>query len=196
MSRSDRSYHHGDLAAALEAAAFELVDESGHSALSLREVARRAEVSHNAPYHHVGDKASLLARLGAATMAALLDELEVARATAASSSPADRASRVAATYVSFAAQHPERFRLMNDPDICDPRHPSTTMAPLLGRVHALLAEIVDDLHPDESPGHRAALRTAVWGAVHGLAELVVTGQIDAADAPPALDALFRPPARG
>jgi AcrR family transcriptional regulator len=190
VSRSERGYHHGDLPAVLEAAAFALVDESGHGALSLREVARRADVSHNAPYHHVGDKAALLARLGALSMGSLLDQLEAARTASAAFSPARRAARIATTYVAFAAEHPHRFRLMNDPAICDPRRPSATMAPLLERVHGLLAEVVDDLRPAAPPAERQALRTAAWGSVHGLAELVVTGQIDVADAPPALDALF------
>ncbi|WP_166404737.1 TetR/AcrR family transcriptional regulator [Labedella endophytica] len=190
MSRSERAYHHGDLAAALEAAAFELVDEAGHSSLSLREVARRADVSHNAPYHHYGDRASLLARLGALSMGGLLDRLEAAQRRTADRPPTERASAIAAAYIGFAADNHARFRLMNDPEICDPRHPSASMAPLLERVHGMLAELVDDLDPQAEPAGRAALRTAIWGAVHGLAELVVTGQIDRAEVAPALDALL------
>jgi AcrR family transcriptional regulator len=54
------SYHHGDLRRALLDASLALVDEAGIGALSLREVARKAGVSHNAPYHHFPDKSSLL----------------------------------------------------------------------------------------------------------------------------------------
>jgi AcrR family transcriptional regulator len=59
------SYHHGQLRGALMTSALELVAETGALALSLREVARRAGVSHAAPAHHFGDKAGLLTALAA-----------------------------------------------------------------------------------------------------------------------------------
>ena len=57
------AYHHGDLRSALLRASLALIDEAGIGALSLREVARKAGVSHNAPYHHFKDRGSLLAAL-------------------------------------------------------------------------------------------------------------------------------------
>ena len=61
-----RPYHHGDLRRALLDAAVEVIEESGPTALSLRDLARRADVSHAAPQHHFGDKAGLLTANGAA----------------------------------------------------------------------------------------------------------------------------------
>jgi AcrR family transcriptional regulator len=46
-------------------AATELLDEGGPAAVTLREVGRRAGVSHNAPYKHFADKESLLAAIAA-----------------------------------------------------------------------------------------------------------------------------------
>jgi AcrR family transcriptional regulator len=60
---SRTGYHHGDLRRALLDASLALVAEGGIGALSLREVARKAGVSHNAPYHHFKDRGSLLAAL-------------------------------------------------------------------------------------------------------------------------------------
>src|SRR5689334_3926996 len=54
------SYHHGDLRRALIDGALEAIAENGVAALSLRDVARRAGVSHAAPAHHFGDKQGLL----------------------------------------------------------------------------------------------------------------------------------------
>ena len=54
------AYHHGDLRRALMAAAIEAIGEHGPAAVSLRDLARRADVSHAAPAHHFGDKAGLL----------------------------------------------------------------------------------------------------------------------------------------
>jgi AcrR family transcriptional regulator len=61
ISRSDCPYHHGTLKQTLVDAAIALVAEVGTHGFTLREVARRAGVSHNAPYRHYRDKDDLLA---------------------------------------------------------------------------------------------------------------------------------------
>ena len=61
-----RPYHHGDLRRAILAAAVELVREIQSIEFSIRELARRAGVSHDAPYKHFADKRELLAAVSAA----------------------------------------------------------------------------------------------------------------------------------
>lgn len=95
------TYHHGDLRAALLEAAGRIVEKSGPAGLSVREAARRAGVSHNAPYRHFPDREALLAALadqGAGQLDEALKDLPPAR--------------MARAYVRFARAHPERFRLM------------------------------------------------------------------------------------
>src|SRR5437870_13854777 len=58
-----KPYHHGDLRHALIQAGLELLSEGGASALDLRKVARRAGVSHAAPYRHFADKQALIAAI-------------------------------------------------------------------------------------------------------------------------------------
>lgn len=78
-----------------------MVEREGVHALSVREAARRAGVSHNAPYRHFPDREALLAALAADAMAKLLKEL------------GDRNGReLAETYVRFALVRPQIFRLM------------------------------------------------------------------------------------
>ena len=60
-----RPYHHGNLRAVLLEAALAEIAERGPQALSLRELARRAGVSHAAPAHHFGDKPGLLTAIAA-----------------------------------------------------------------------------------------------------------------------------------
>ncbi len=193
VSRSTTAYHHGNLGPALEDAALELMRTQGHATLSLREVARRAGVSHNAPYHHFGDRTALLKRLSERGMAELLDAMREERQATAGRDPREAAVRIGSTYVHYAAQHPERFRLIYDPDVCVPGSPSEAMAPLIGGVEALLAETTASLAPGAEPQVIAALTTAVWAAVHGLAELIVAGHISEAAARPALEALLTRP---
>ena len=61
----ERPYHHGDLRRAVVVAALEILSETQSLEFSLRELARRAGVSHNAPYKHFADKRELLAAVSA-----------------------------------------------------------------------------------------------------------------------------------
>ncbi|MEE3919669.1 TetR/AcrR family transcriptional regulator [Micromonospora sp. BRA006-A] len=72
------SYHHGDLRRVLLSTAAEAIAESGPAALSLRELARRAGVSHAAPAHHFGDKAGLLTAFATQGFDLLADALRQA----------------------------------------------------------------------------------------------------------------------
>lgn len=195
VSRSEPAYHHGNLGPALENAALELMRSQGHATLSLREVARIAGVSHNAPYHHFGDRSALLKRLSERSMAELLSALRAAekqqdKGQNSLSSARTHAVTIGVAYVGYAAEYPERFRLIYDPNVCIPGSPSEAMEPLLEQVEGILATATAALLPGGRPVALAALVTAVWGAVHGLAELVVAGHISLTEVEPALVALF------
>ncbi len=73
-----RGYHHGDLPAALRAAALQLVAERGAGGLSIAEAARRAGVSSAAPYRHYDDRDALLADLAVRALTALAERLRTA----------------------------------------------------------------------------------------------------------------------
>src|SRR5437763_706468 len=102
------SYHHGDLRPALLASALELLERTGPATLSLREVARHAGVSHQAPYHHFTSREHLLASLATEGFEELAAQVERLQATARS--PLEAAQRAGVRYVTFAATNPERFR--------------------------------------------------------------------------------------
>jgi AcrR family transcriptional regulator len=193
VSRSTDAYHHGSLKPALEDAALDLLRTTGHSDLSLREVARTAGVSHNAPYHHFGDRTALLKRLSERSMSELLDALIAAQASAGHTQSA-RAHlvTVGAAYIAYAAEYPERFRIIYDPTVCVPGAPSADMAPLITGVETILMNATKEISPTASDTTLVALTTGVWGAVHGLAELVIAGHIPSHEAEPALIALFDP----
>lgn len=139
-----------------------VLERDGLDALSLRAVARAAGVSHAAPYHHFADKTALLAAIAAHGFDLLHEEI-VARAE---DSPADRLQAAAMTYVGFAVEHPELFRLMFSGAVSPHDvHPQlrTSAKRAYGHITASI--------PDEG----AAL--AAWSIVHGLAMLLLDAQI-------------------
>jgi len=162
MTRTRDSYHHGDLRTTLVRVGSELLEREGLDALTMRAVARAAGVSHAAPYHHFADKTALLAAIAARGFQALDREITERGGGAA----ADRLQGAAMTYVSFAVDHPELFRLMFS---------SVTSSPdgdpgLRSAAQQAYRHITGTL-PDES----AAI--AAWSIVHGLAMLLLDAQI-------------------
>src|SRR5262245_29811022 len=97
-------YHHGDLRRALTDTALTMVTEEGAWNFTLREVARRAGVSHAAPYNHFADKAELLAEVAALGFRGLRRELEGAARRARS--PGQALLNIGTAYVRFGVEHP------------------------------------------------------------------------------------------
>ena len=169
---TSRPYHHGDLRRALIDEGLASVERDGPASLSLRDLARRAGVSHAAPAHHFGDKAGLLTAIAAEGFNLMADELQGAF---------DRTGsflEVGVAYVGFAVRHKAHFEVMFRPDLLrldDPgldaareRSRSTLYGPL-GKVPL-------------APGSDAvSAGVAAWALVHGLANLYLAGNL-----PPAL----------
>lgn len=179
MSRSESTYHHGNLASVIENAALELLDSQPHTTMSLREISRHAGVSHNAPYHHFSDKQALLKRLSVVCMG----ELVQAQATAARL-VGDRGARpvaIGVAYVTYAIQYPHRFNLIYDPEVCVPGAPSPEMAPLIDQLEGFAAEAALDIVGPNNPERVETFAKALWSTVHGLSQLVIAGHLEAKD---------------
>ena len=108
-SSTTRPYHHGDLRRTIVAAAVDLVRDTQSVEFSIRELARRAGVSHNAPYKHFSDKRELLAAVSAAGF-----ELLAVRMAAVGDRRTPRAliSAMARAYVRLGIENPAIYRLM------------------------------------------------------------------------------------
>lgn len=110
-----RTYHHGNLSEALINAARDILEQEGLEALSLRAVARKAGVSHNAPYHHFPSKADLVAevaRLG------FLDMVNRAKEAIDQINTDDHFGRIdglGKSYLTFAIEQPALFQIMFQP---------------------------------------------------------------------------------
>ena len=161
-------YHHGDLPAALRAATVDLIAERGPAGFSLREVARRAGVSHAAPAHHFGDTQGLLTSVAAEGFTVLAREM---RASATDATDArDRLMRCGAAYVNTALANPGHYAVMVTHEFTDENDPQLMAASL--DAYMILLETVemmrDELNPDLDVDSTATL---LWCGVHGLVEI-------------------------
>lgn len=172
-----RSYHHGDLRRALLDASLALVQEQGIQALSLREVARKAGVSHNAPYHHFPDKSALMAAICEEGFQGLAREMAAAR-VAAGDDPRARLEACGQSYVRFALGSPAHFRVMFRPELADPEiHPGMLEASQPA-FQMLVQGVVDCQRAGQAPGgDPMPLVLTCWSVVHGLASLWLDGPL-------------------
>jgi AcrR family transcriptional regulator len=162
------TYHHGDLPSTLRSATAELVAERGPRGFSLREVARRAGVSHAAPAHHFGDSKGLLTAVAVEGFTALADAL-----TAASAGTDDAREKLRAcgrAYVATAMAKPGHYAVMIDTSIHDPDDPGLASEGL--RAFAQLVAVIEAVRDDCNPQLDVeAASTTCWATMHGLVVL-------------------------
>jgi AcrR family transcriptional regulator len=144
------TYHHGDLRSAVLVAAAKMVETEGLAGLSVRAAARRAGVSHNAPYRPFPDRDALLAALAADGFKQLEAALE-----------GRTGKELGEAYVRFALEHPQRFRLMFGSYLPQPE--------LLSKFEGVFAGMGSDARFAAAAG---------WSLVHGLAQLVLDGHFE------------------
>src|SRR6185503_8590917 len=131
-----------------------MLETEGVGGLSVREAARRAGVSHNAPYRHFADRDALLDALVTEGFEQLQKAIE------------NRTGRaLGEAYVAFALERPQRFRLMFSR--------AGARANLEARFAGLFATLGTDA---------AAAGAAAWSLVHGLAALILEGRLENSEA--------------
>jgi AcrR family transcriptional regulator len=174
-SRSRKTtYHHGNLRPVLIRAAAELASERGLAEFSLREVARRAGVSHTAPYHHFADREALLAAMASQGF----EELDMALARAqdeVAPDPLPRLEALGVAYVRFALERPQMFRAMFRASSKEPGPEGSAAGPLGRLLSAVGACLATSPRPHADPLQPALV---CWSAIHGLTALWLDGPIE------------------
>jgi AcrR family transcriptional regulator len=186
-----RPYHHGALRQALIAHALDAIAVSGPTGWSLRDLARRAGVSHAAPAHHFGDKTGLLTAVAIDGYRMLSRELEVSWGRTGS------ALELGVAYVRFALANPAAFEVMYRPHLLHANDPDLIAAQAAASQPLVIAmKHLGDLDPTIEP---ATAAIAAWSIVHGFATLWLNGDlqsIEGGDPEAAIRAaaayLFRP----
>jgi AcrR family transcriptional regulator len=183
------TYHHGDLRRAMVEAALRAVEREGVEALSLRAVARSLGVSPRAPYRHFTTKEELLAAVaveGFRLSRAFIAE----RVALVGDEPSERLRAVVESYVIFAARHPAVFKVMYASYAT-----VSEEAPELLRVRAEGdAEVMATITAGQragtiSDGDPKHLALGLWSGMHGLAVLLVEGQLGRYDRPIVVETL-------
>ncbi len=180
MTTRAQPYHHGNLRAVLVDTAVELARSTGPDGVVLREVARRAGVSHNAAYRHFEDRAALLAEVSDRAMTdlerAMVTRIDAVTLTDPTARAAERLGETGRAYVDFAIREPGLFAVA----FTSPEGPAAHAdVETLTGPYAVLNGVLDELVACGAltPAHREGADVACWAIVHGFASLVVNGPL-------------------
>jgi AcrR family transcriptional regulator len=178
-------YHHGDLRESLIKAGRILLEEKGLSGFTLRECARRAEVSHAAPAHHFASVDVLLAEiatLGFGELTAMM----AAEGQRTGTAPTARLIGQGVGYMAFAAAHPVLFRLMFNRET--DRFETPTLAAAAKAAREMHFAAIEAALPQATREVKIRMSDFAWATVHGFITLLLERQIGEGDSSRALKA--------
>jgi AcrR family transcriptional regulator len=170
-------YHHGDLKNALIKAGTEILASKGLGGLSLRQVAKQAGVSHAAPYAHFKDKQALIAAISTEGFKQLYSQIESVKKTH-QAEPESLLIETAWSYVQFALNEPDRFKLMFS-SMLEKEKEYPDFVEISQDNFQQLVEIVKLCQQANilKGGDSDLIALSVWGTVHGFVSLLLEGQI-------------------
>ena len=163
-----------DVRAGILEASIALMNEGGLGALSMREVARRAGVSHQAPYHYFADRGAILAELAGEGFDKLTDYMISAVGLVREKSQRSRA--LGEAYIRFALNNPEVFSLMFRREMCDlANYPEAKEK--ADRCFQYVSDALGAGPATDKMSADMAPVIAAWSTAHGLATLMLEGKL-------------------
>lgn len=175
------------LRAHLVAVGVDLVTQKGIHALSLREIARRAGVSHGAPRRYFPTHLELLSSIARQGFAELTEAITEA-ITAAGKDPQDQLAALARAYIEFALSHRGMFELMVRHDLLASGYLGLRDASL--PLFDTLVDLLTQVRP-EDPIRAQAAAGALWANLHGIAQLWIWGSLGLATGLDDVDPVLR-----
>lgn len=169
-------YHHGDLKNALIQAGIEILSREGIEALSLRKVAKRAGVSHTAPYAHFVDKQALIAAIAAAGYQKLYNVLYLAQNPQVNASA--RLMSTAHAYLQFALDEPDHFKITFS-GVVEAERNYPEYVEQSKRCFSLVVEVVEQCQADGHfiCGDAYLIAVSIWSCIHGFVHLLLANQL-------------------
>lgn len=169
-----------ELRAKILEASIALIEEEGLAKLSMREVARRAGVTHQAPYHYFADREAILGEIAEAGFRLLSESVQRAIATEHGAKPHAAAcmETMGRAYVEFAVSHPAHFRIMFRPELVDLENCPGARAEG-DNAFGMLTRVVHEAVLEGLPAYpsESALVAMIWSVAHGLACLLLDGSL-------------------
>jgi AcrR family transcriptional regulator len=166
------SEQHGDVRRLVLDATIAIIESDGADSVSMREVARRAGVSHQAPYHYFGDRSGILAAISEEGFTGLAQAFRDVHRT---EMPAAKAGFIA--YLNFAREHVGHFRVMFRNDICGVITHELTQTAADSAFEELRLMVGRVTGPTVDPVHEFTFAMMLWSLAHGLATLVIDGPL-------------------
>jgi len=172
-----KKYHHGDLKNALIQAGIKILSKEGVGGLSLRKVAKKAGVSHSAPYAHFTDKQALIAAISTEGFKQLYSEMDEAVSSYASD-PKRQLVEGAWAYLQFAMNNTDTFHIMFS-DVLEKEKDYPAFVEIS---RSTFERVVDIIRACQAagvlrPAPPEMMALAVWGQLHGIISLVLEGQV-------------------
>ena len=156
-------------------AAVKYVADNGPDGLSFRQIAADAGVSHQAPYHHFGDRSAIF---GEIALEGFRKFAVVMGAPARADEDTENCVRLCERYVDFAIANKGHFRVMFRADLCQ-MHESPETQKAADDAFATLLEAVSEMVGDSASIDEIRVQaTAMWSLAHGLATLIIDGPLE------------------
>ncbi|MFD3309842.1 TetR/AcrR family transcriptional regulator [Streptomyces sp. NPDC058694] len=173
------------LRARLVAVGVDLVTQEGAQALSLREIARRAGVSHGAPRRYFPTHLELLSAIAREGFAELGSEV-AEELRGGKGSPRAQLAALARIYVDFALSHRGMYELMFRHDLLESNSLGLreTSLPLFNSLVDLVSRVRPDVRAPDVAG-------ALWANLHGIAQLWGWGSLQLATGADGVEPLVR-----
>lgn len=159
---TNRSYHHGNVRAAIVAAALDVLSGAGPSKLSLRDLARTVGVRHSALYSHFRDREELLAVIAGEGFRALLNEMQKGLAK----KKGDRLIALASAYLQFARLNAAHYRTMFLPENILPQNSKHVKA-VSDECFQILIDVLLE-NPAITRQEAVERGVGIWSTLHGL----------------------------
>jgi AcrR family transcriptional regulator len=156
-------------------AAVRYIADSGPDGLSFRQIAADAGVSHQAPYHHFGDRSAIFTEIA---QRGFQKFTEIMSAPATADDDADLAVRMCERYVEFALDNKGYFRVMFRSDLCHMDQSTETQLAADDAFETLVHAVEELLGPNASVNDVRVQATLMWSMAHGLATLLIDGPLE------------------
>jgi AcrR family transcriptional regulator len=156
-------------------AAVRYIADSGPDGLSFRQIAADAGVSHQAPYHHFGDRSAIFTEIA---QRGFQKFTEIMSAPATADDDADLAVRMCERYVEFALDNKGYFRVMFRSDLCHMDQSPGTQRAADDAFDTLVRAVEELLGPNASVNDVRVQATLMWSVAHGLATLLIDGPLE------------------